>query len=159
MLDASQATNHYLNQWWPSSFTHSCVTRYQLTISDVIMSAMASQITGVSIVCFTVCSCEDQRKHQSSVSMAVVRGIHRGPRNSPHTGPVTRKMSIWWRYHAKSNMPSKRLSPRALLVTIFCVVTISLSPLIWSVFCVWFGWNFDFKINSVKSDLLPHDPW
>ena len=36
---------------------------------DVIMSAMASQITGVSIVCLTVCSGADQRKHQSSASL------------------------------------------------------------------------------------------
>ena len=34
----------------------------------------------------------DQRKHQSSASLAFVRGIHRWPVNSPHKGPVTRKM-------------------------------------------------------------------
>ena len=55
------------------------------------MSAMASQITGVSSVYLTVCSA-DQRKNQSSTSLAFVRGIHRGPVNSPHKGPVTRKM-------------------------------------------------------------------
>ena len=32
------------------------------------------------------------KKHQSSASLAFVRGIHRGPVNSPHKGPVTRKM-------------------------------------------------------------------
>ena len=56
------------------------------------MSAMASQITGVSMVCSTVCSGADQRKHQSSASLAFMRGIHRWPMNSPHKGPVTRKM-------------------------------------------------------------------
>ena len=45
--------------------------------SDVIISAMASQITGVSIVWWTVCSGADQRKHQSFGSLAFVRGIHR----------------------------------------------------------------------------------
>ena len=59
---------------------------------DVIMSAMASQITSVSIVYTTVCSGADQRKHQSSALLAFVRGIHRWPVNSPHKGPVTRKM-------------------------------------------------------------------
>ena len=59
---------------------------------DVIMSAMASQITCVSIVDSTVCSSADQRIHQSSASLAFVRGIHRWPVNSPHKGPVTRKM-------------------------------------------------------------------
>ena len=34
----------------------------------------------------------DQRKHQSSASLAFVRGIHRGPVNSLHKWPVTRKM-------------------------------------------------------------------
>ena len=59
---------------------------------DVIMSAMASQITGVSIVCSAVYSGADQRKHQSSASLAFVRGIHRWPVDSPHNGPATRKM-------------------------------------------------------------------
>ena len=45
--------------------------------NDVIMSAMTSQITGVSMVCSTVCSDADQRKQQSSASLAFVRGIHR----------------------------------------------------------------------------------
>ena len=60
--------------------------------SDTIMNAMESQITGVSIVYSTVCSGGDQRKHQSSASLVFVRGIHRLPVNSPHKGPVTRKM-------------------------------------------------------------------
>ena len=60
--------------------------------SDVIMSAIASQITSVSIVYSTVCWGADQRKHQSSASLAFVRGIHRWPGNSPHKWPVTRKM-------------------------------------------------------------------
>ena len=38
------------------------------------------------------CLNADQRKHQSSASLASVRGIHRRPVNSPHKGPVTRKM-------------------------------------------------------------------
>ena len=56
------------------------------------MSAMVPQITGVSIVFSTVCSGEDRRKYQSSVSLAYVRGIHRWSVKSPHKGPVTRKM-------------------------------------------------------------------
>ena len=56
------------------------------------MGAMSSQITSVSIVYSAVCLGADQRKHQNSASLAFVRGIHRGPVNSPHKGPVTRKM-------------------------------------------------------------------
>ena len=56
------------------------------------MTAMASQITGVSIVCSTVGSGVDQRRLQNSASLAFVWGIHRWPVNSPHKRPVTRKM-------------------------------------------------------------------
>ena len=59
---------------------------------DVIMSTMASQITSLAIVYSTVYSGSDQRKHQSSASLAFVRGIRRWLVNSPHKGPVTRKM-------------------------------------------------------------------
>ena len=56
------------------------------------MGTMVSQITRLTIVYSTVYSGADQRKHQSSASLAFVWGIHRGPVNSPHKGPVTRKM-------------------------------------------------------------------
>ena len=59
---------------------------------DVIMGGIASQIISLTIVYSTVYSGADQRKHQSSASLALVRGIHRGPVNSPHKRPVTRKM-------------------------------------------------------------------
>ena len=54
--------------------------------------AMASQITSLTIVYSSFYSGANQRKHQSSASLAFVRGIHRWPVNSPHKGPVTRKM-------------------------------------------------------------------
>ena len=60
--------------------------------SDVIMGVIASKITSLSIVYSTVYSDVDQRKHQSSASLAFVRGIHRWPVISPHKWPVTRKM-------------------------------------------------------------------
>ena len=56
------------------------------------MNAMASQITGVSIVFSTVRSGAHQRKMQSYVSLAFVMGIHRWLVDSPNKGPVTRKM-------------------------------------------------------------------
>ena len=46
------------------------------------MGAMASQITSLTIVYSAVYSDADQRKYQRSTS----------PVNSPHKGPVTRKM-------------------------------------------------------------------
>ena len=59
---------------------------------DAIMGTVASQITSLTIVYTTVYSDADQSKHQSSASLAFVWGIHRGPVNSPHKWPVTRKM-------------------------------------------------------------------
>ena len=76
------------------------------------MSAMASRITSLTIVYSTVYSGADQRKHQSSASLASVQGIHRWPVNSQHKGPVTRKMfpfddvimkSIPWLLRKKRN--------------------------------------------------------
>ena len=49
-------------------------------------------ITSLTSVFSTVYSDADQRKYQSSASLAFVRGIHRGPVNSPHKWPVTRKL-------------------------------------------------------------------
>ena len=46
----------------------------------------------LTIVYSTVYSGADQRKHQSSASLAFVRGIHRSPVNSPRKRRVTRKM-------------------------------------------------------------------
>ena len=54
----------------------------------------ASQITSLTIFVSTSYSDADQRKHQSSASLAFLRGIHRGPVNSPQktASLVTRKM-------------------------------------------------------------------
>ena len=56
------------------------------------MSAIASQITGVSIVCSAICSGADQSKHQNSTWLAFVRGIHRWLVDSPNKEPVMQKM-------------------------------------------------------------------
>ena len=71
--------------------------------SDVIMGVMASQITGASSVCSVVCSGADQRKHQSPVSLAFVREIHRWTVDSPHKGRLTKtvNVSILWHHHVR----------------------------------------------------------
>ena len=56
------------------------------------MGTIASLITSLASVYSTVHSGADQRKHQSSVSLAFVRGIHRRLVNSLHKWPVMRKM-------------------------------------------------------------------
>ena len=72
--------------------TNDITTTKQTHYNDVIMSAMASQTTSFTIVYSTVYSGTYQRKHQSSTSLAFVRGIHRWPVNSPHKGTITRKL-------------------------------------------------------------------
>ena len=54
-----------------------CIDIYHY--NDVIMGAIASQIPSLTIVYSIVYSDADARKHQSSASLAFVRGIHRGP--------------------------------------------------------------------------------
>ena len=56
------------------------------------MSAMASEITSLTIVYSIVHSGRGERKHQSSTSLAIARGIHRRPVNSPHKGPEMQKI-------------------------------------------------------------------
>ena len=63
--------------------------------NDVVMSAMASEITGLTIVYSTVYSGADQRKHQSSASLAFVPA-----QRASNAGNV----SIWWRHHEAVNL-------------------------------------------------------
>ena len=86
---SSQSSNHY---------------------SDVIMSAMASQITGITIVYSTVYSGADQRKHQSSASQAFVGGGEfTGDRWIPHTkgqfDDVIMMMHFWGKNVANVLLP------------------------------------------------------
>ena len=69
--------------------------------SDVIMSMMASQITSISSVYSTVCSGTQLRKHQSSASLAFVRGIHQEPVKFPaQRASNVENVFIWGRHHA-----------------------------------------------------------
>ena len=56
------------------------------------MSAIVSQITIVPIIRLTVCSGADQRKYQTSMSLAFVRGIHHWLVVSLHKGPEMQKI-------------------------------------------------------------------
>ena len=80
---SAQLGGHFIMTLW-----HLLTSHY----SDVIMSTVASQITSLTIVYSTVHSGTDQRKHQSSASLAFGPGIHRWQVNSPHKWPVTWKM-------------------------------------------------------------------
>ena len=119
---------------------------------DAIMGAISSQITSLTIVYSTVYSDADQRKHQSSASLAFV-----WPVNSPHKWPVTRKMFPF----------DDVIIQNAYLVVygfkIFCEIskgTFEISHKIWNpyftkyAFC-WF--LFLFAINDIL-ELWRHKP-
>ena len=82
--------------WYLNKYNSALLSKEMHTLSihfgDVIISVMASQITSLTVVYSTVYSGTYRRKHQSSASLALVRGIHRWPMNFPHKGPVTRIM-------------------------------------------------------------------
>ena len=95
---ATQSDARFENRWWLAwiltwkSLCNLGPGYNALHYGDVIMAAITSQITSLTTVYSTVYSDADERKHQSSASLAFVRGIHRGPVNSPHKCPVTQKM-------------------------------------------------------------------
>ena len=114
-IGAKQVIRHYLKLWWSTWQTHTChaplsfddskisarflhcdvgggiVFNRFLHYNDVIMGAIASQITSLTIVTQSFIQMQI-KKHQSPVSLAFVRGIHWVPVNSPHKWPVTWKM-------------------------------------------------------------------
>ena len=85
----------HLSEWEIESVNNKKIKGLQISLhhySDVIMRAMAYQITGVSIVC----SSSDQRKHQSSASLGFVRGIHQIPLRQ--RASKEENVFIWWRH-------------------------------------------------------------
>ena len=78
----------------------SCIFKVIKHYDDVIMCAVSSQITSVSMVCSTFGSGVNQRKHQSSASLVYVLGSRRWLVNSPHKNVSNAEnVSIWWRHH------------------------------------------------------------
>ena len=77
--------------------------------NDVIMGTMASQITSLTIVYSAAYSGADQRKHQSAVSLAIVRGIHRGLPTQMASN--AENVSIWWRHHGTNSQWCNFLMP------------------------------------------------
>ena len=57
-------------------------------------------------------------KHQSSVSLAFVRGIHRSPVNSSHKGPVTRIMFPFDDVIMEGQLDARRVSVTAAWMTL-----------------------------------------
>ena len=67
--------------------------------SEVIISEMASPITSVWIIYSTIYLGADQGKHQSSASLALVRGIHQWLVNSPGRASNMENVFISWHHY------------------------------------------------------------
>ena len=114
------------------------------------MSEMASQITSLIIVYSTVYSSTDQRKHQSSVFLALCAG------NSPVTGefPAQRasyaeNISIWWRHHVDLQPLCTRDRWKKWLLTIPCY---NGNRILYTTRFTCLGWKFE--VNQSKYRLL-----
>ena len=83
---------------WQLTYTQ-IRTLYQVHYNDVIMTTVASQITSITVVYSIVYSGADQRKHQSSASLAFVWGIHRTGEFPAQMASYKENVSIWWRHH------------------------------------------------------------
>ena len=88
---------------------------YHNHYNDVILGAIASQITSLTIVFLTVYSDADQRKHQSSASLAFVWGIHRAQMASN-----AENVSIWSRHHGQLSVPSWYSKGWVLVIGLAC---------------------------------------
>ena len=85
------------------------VSAFPYHYDDVIMGAIVSLISSLTIVYSTVYSDANQRKHQSS--LAFVWWIHRGPGTGEFPAQMAsnaENASIWWRHHAKSPVSIRR---------------------------------------------------
>ena len=80
-------------QYWNTN--KMCLIHY----GDAIMSTMASQIIGIAIVCSTVSSGADQRKHQSPTSLVFVKGNPPVTGEFPSQGTSNAFFSVWWSHH------------------------------------------------------------
>ena len=119
--------------------------------SDVIMSAMASQITSLTIVYPTVYTGADQRKHQSSTSpdfVLRVIGLHAGNSLVTQRASNAENVSIWWRHHEESHCEVFwRMNLFHRFFAQFSPLTASIWPcfkrcfFLWPLLLTWFNFN------------------
>ena len=86
---------------------------------DVIMGAIASQITSRTIVYSTVYSDADQRRHQSSASLAFAPETGEFPAQKAST---SENVSIWWRHNASSRKQYSYLNLSSVLLVVAVMI-------------------------------------
>ena len=113
--------------------------------TDVIMTTMASQITSLTVVYSTVYSDADQRKHQSSASLAFVWGIHRDrwiPRTKGQLrGKCFHLMTSSWQECSLALSNQYVQVTHCGLVTTYGVIDLGHMPVCFAELCHdWFRW-------------------
>ena len=127
------------------------------------MTTIASQITSLTVVYSTVYSDADQRKHQSSTSLAFVWGIHRDRWIPAQRASYAGNVSIWWRHHAPNgkkvlhywpfvrgihrspvDSPHEGRPVTRCLMFLWCVPDQTVEqivemPMIWDTMALWWG--------------------
>ena len=101
------------------------------TMPSHYIDAIASQITGVSIVYSSVCSGTDQRKHLSSASHAFVRGTNRWPVNFPkQRARNAENVSIRWRHYVREYIFTSWMFGQAEIIKFRVQIPYNLIPFI-----------------------------
>ena len=123
--------------------------------NDVIMTMIASQITSLTVVYSTVYSDANQRKHESSASLAFVWGIHRDrwiPRTKGQLrGKCFHLMTSLWQGHFTLHIVN---TPCLLMMASAAIVLTRFRRIFW--FEHQNGWRFYFPRGTINSSV---DPW
>ena len=139
--------------WSGELFTRECYFHH----SDVIMDVIASQITSLTIVYSTVYSSVDQRKCQSSASLAFVRRIHRSGEFPAQIASNAKNVSIWWRHHVMFNSRLAQSRANSCLISICIVQLLQLSsPAMSNAFCLKTSANIIIMFTKCFSTLILH---
>ena len=128
------------------SHTHNFIsTRHYI---DAIMTTMASQITSLTVVYSIVYSGADQRKHQSSASLAFVREIIGTGEFSAQRASNAANVSIWWRLHGNGHANMR------------IAIYVPIATFVQTWFWINHFWHYDNdKIYSLLFHIKHHNNW
>ena len=112
--------------------------------SDVIMGAIASQITSLTIVFSTVCSDADLRKHLSSASLAFVWEFTGTGEFPAQMASNAGNVSIWWRHHVEF-LPTFKFHKQSL-----CEMNKQMLILIYHYICFLSLWSISYRFSLIN---------
>ena len=130
------------------------------------MTTMASQITSLTVVYSIVYSGADQRKHQSSASLAFVREIIGTGEFSAQRASNAANVSIWWRLHGNGHLVTiKNNIDRYIPFTVGhanmrIAIYVPIATFVQTWFWITHFWHYDSdKIYSLLFHIKHHNNW